>query len=368
MNFIKDSKLMKTFILHLFMPVIVVVLISSMLLINSFDENAVPNNSAIASVSFEQQPQEPLIIEHHSHPTMMSIQGKVTDPAGDPINNGNLTVKISDLNSCSLGVFFNHTYNYSVQNSLFNITLGIKHTLSLDYNVNYSMCVYVNDELVSGPTVFRGGQGQIHAKDMDTDDNYTMYTLNATIIYIGEKFAQTVEDALFIQNIDADMADDIVPIINFEYGTDFRVYICPVHTTHRLHAAYMKAVLMNSSRIGPYPSIKMAVYNSSGYVVANTSAVLLTEEYDHPELLKVPLLANHTMDKGIYYFAWMSNFTSESVHSFNPLMLGAIHKVVSWMIPRCGMYIAEEFNFTNPLDFDDIIEDRNIIWMEATET
>lgn len=103
------------------------------------------------------------VVEHHSHPTLMSLQGKV-----EGINDGNVGVKVSDQNSCSSGVFFDYNYANAIQDSLFNLSLGSEHTLNLNYNQDYYMCLYVNGELVDGPQLFRGGQGQIDVEDVNT--------------------------------------------------------------------------------------------------------------------------------------------------------------------------------------------------------
>ncbi|MBN2067638.1 MAG: hypothetical protein JW744_04175 [Candidatus Diapherotrites archaeon] len=99
---------------------------------------------------------------HHSHPTMMSLQGKV-----EGVTTGDLGVKVGDQNSCSSGVFFDHNYSNAIQESLFNLLLGSQYDLNLNYNQDYYMCLYVNGELVDGPQQFRGGQGQVDIEDVN---------------------------------------------------------------------------------------------------------------------------------------------------------------------------------------------------------
>lgn len=102
-------------------------------------------------------------LSHHSIPTKMSLQGKVTDFNSNLIDDANLGVKISDLNSCSTNVFFDYTYPNVIQDGFFNILLGQNELLRLNFNQDYFMCLYVNNEQLSGPQVFRGGQGEVHS-------------------------------------------------------------------------------------------------------------------------------------------------------------------------------------------------------------
>jgi hypothetical protein len=100
---------------------------------------------------------------HHSHPTVMSLQGQV-----EGIADANLGVKVSEQNSCTQGVFFDHNYGGAIADNLFNLALGTQYDLNLNYNQDYYMCLYVDDELIDGPNIFRGGQGQIDIEDVNT--------------------------------------------------------------------------------------------------------------------------------------------------------------------------------------------------------
>src|SRR3989338_3246578 len=97
-----------------------------------------------------------------TQPTKMSLQGKV-----EGLSNGDLGVKISDQNSCSNGVFFDHNYTGAIQDSTFNLLLGDLDQLNLNYNQDYWLCLSVNGSLVDGPNNFRGGQGQIGMEDIN---------------------------------------------------------------------------------------------------------------------------------------------------------------------------------------------------------
>lgn len=110
---------------------------------------------------------------HNSIPTKMSLQGKVTDFNGVAVDDANLSVKISDMNSCSQQIFFDYMYSNLIQDGLFSVLLGQNELLKLNYNQDYFMCLYVNDELLSGPQVFRGGQGEVHAEQL-FDGNATI--------------------------------------------------------------------------------------------------------------------------------------------------------------------------------------------------
>jgi len=100
---------------------------------------------------------------HHSHPTVMSLQGKV-----EGISSGALGVKISEQESCTQGVIFDYNYADAIESNLFSLSLGTTNTLSLNYNQDYYMCLYVNGSLVGNPQVFRGGQGQVDIEDVNT--------------------------------------------------------------------------------------------------------------------------------------------------------------------------------------------------------
>lgn len=76
--------------------------------------------------------------------------------------NANLEVKVSTSGSCEDNVFFDVTYSNAIQDGIFNVLLGANNTLPLDFNRDYYMCLYVDGDLISGPTRFRGGQGEVN--------------------------------------------------------------------------------------------------------------------------------------------------------------------------------------------------------------
>jgi hypothetical protein len=108
----------------------------------------------------------------------MSLQGKVTDFNGTAVDDGDLTVKISDDNSCTNQVFFDYNYPNLIQDGLFSVLLGQNELLKLNYNQDYYMCLYVNSELLSGPKVFRGGQGEVHAEQLFDGNATTPFDFN----------------------------------------------------------------------------------------------------------------------------------------------------------------------------------------------
>ncbi len=115
--------------------------------------------------------------EHHSIPTKMSLQGKVTDFNGNLID-GNLGVKIGDSNSCITQVFFDYNYFNAIEDGKFNVLLGQNEILPLNFNQDYFMCLYVNGELLSGPQVFRGGQGEVHQEQLFDGNSTNPFDFN----------------------------------------------------------------------------------------------------------------------------------------------------------------------------------------------
>ncbi len=111
-------------------------------------------------------------LSHNSIQTKMSLQGKVTDFNGNLVDDANLGVKISDANSCTTNVFYDYTFPNLIQDGFFNVLLGQNELLKLNFNQDYFMCLYVNNEQLSGPQVFRGGQGEVHS-DALFDGNAT---------------------------------------------------------------------------------------------------------------------------------------------------------------------------------------------------
>ena len=65
-----------------------------------------------------------------------------------------------------LRFFFDYNYPNLIQDGTFNVLLGQNEVLPLNFNKDYFMCLYVNGEQLSGPQVFRGGQGEVHAEQL----------------------------------------------------------------------------------------------------------------------------------------------------------------------------------------------------------
>lgn len=126
------------------------------------------------------------VVEHHSHPTKMSLQGRVTDANGNLVDDGNLTTIVSDQNSCVSGVFYQITDTNAIQDGFFNILLGDTNVLSLNYNQDYYLCLKVNGELLSGPAKFVGGQGQIGSEDVASSFSFTDLNTTGKLIVKGD--------------------------------------------------------------------------------------------------------------------------------------------------------------------------------------
>ena len=90
------------------------------------------STSDLSVVETNLQAQNELQVSHHSHPTKMSLQGKV-----EGLLDGNLGVKVSDLNSCATGILFDQNFSNAIQKGLFNILLGDTADLNLNYNKDY---------------------------------------------------------------------------------------------------------------------------------------------------------------------------------------------------------------------------------------
>lgn len=125
----------------------------------TINENNTANFSVVETTL---QSEDGLQVTHHSHPTKMSLQGKV-----EGLLEGDLGVKVSDLNSCISGVLFDQNFSGAIKQGLFNVLLGDNADLNLNYNKDYYICLYVNGQQVGNPSKFRGGQGQIHSTDVN---------------------------------------------------------------------------------------------------------------------------------------------------------------------------------------------------------
>lgn len=117
-------------------------------------------------------------LAHHSIETKMSLHGKVIDINNNLVDDADLGVKISDTNSCTTNVFYDYTFPNLIQDGFFNVLLGQNEILRLNFNQDYFMCLYVNTELLSGPQVFRGGQGEIHSAELFDGDATTPLDVN----------------------------------------------------------------------------------------------------------------------------------------------------------------------------------------------
>ena len=104
-------------------------------------------------------------------PTMLGLQGRVTDSTGVPVNNGNLRATVSTTASCEQNIVYDYTFNGVVRAGLFSVLLGNDSNLNLTYNQDYFLCTYINGEIQknlggSNTTKFRGGHGQIPANNL----------------------------------------------------------------------------------------------------------------------------------------------------------------------------------------------------------
>ena len=115
-------------------------------------------------------------------PTMLGLQGRVTDSTGVPVNNGNLRATVSTTASCEQNIVYDYTFNGVVRGGLFSVLLGNDSNLNLTYNQDYFLCTYINGEIQknlggSNTTKFRGGYGIIGAGNLTngtfTNGNYT---------------------------------------------------------------------------------------------------------------------------------------------------------------------------------------------------
>lgn len=200
------------------------VVIALFLVIGAFFVFAIAKNSdsGFFALNLSDQEVEQQTISHHSHPTIMSLQGKV-----EGLQEGTLGVKVSDQNSCSNGLLFDHDFSNAIQGGTFNLLLGETFDLNLNYNQDYWMCLYVNSELVGGPNKFRGGQGQIHAKDMNVSELNTYYLSTSGGTLTGKL---SIENSSSIENLVIlnDSASSTIPAIKISSQGQDRVKLFPV--------------------------------------------------------------------------------------------------------------------------------------------
>lgn len=98
-------------------------------------------------------------------PTLMSLQGTATGGT-------NLGVNISTAANCNTSSIFSETYPTAIDSDgYYNVLLGNDTPLELDYNNDYYLCIYINNELIGSPQKFRGGQGDIGDEDIESNIN-----------------------------------------------------------------------------------------------------------------------------------------------------------------------------------------------------
>lgn len=106
-------------------------------------------------------------------PTVVSLQGRVSNATGGLVNNGTLVANISASADCS-GTVYTETFANSIQKGVFSVLLGNTQGNELNLNYNYYLCTVVNGETIGTPQKFRGGQGQISTEDIT--DSYMLNT------------------------------------------------------------------------------------------------------------------------------------------------------------------------------------------------
>ncbi|MBI2578078.1 MAG: hypothetical protein HYW26_00025 [Candidatus Aenigmarchaeota archaeon] len=141
------------------------------------------------------------LLEHHSQPTTMSVQGKATNKTdGTALSSGSVRIKVSNATSCTAGVIYDETFSSSISSGTFSLTLGEGDTLWLDFNRDYWMCIYVNSELVSGPTKFRSTGGEVNRIGDASSGTYVDFQNANVIVHGGGINATTFLNASTIQN------------------------------------------------------------------------------------------------------------------------------------------------------------------------
>jgi len=111
-------------------------------------------------------------------PTLLSLQGKLTNTStGMKIISADLRVNITDSND---NLIFNHSFSNAVSNGMFDLLLGSTYYLNLSYNEDYNLSIYVgsSDTPVGGPYWFRGGQGEVGAGDIATNESFVFGNVN----------------------------------------------------------------------------------------------------------------------------------------------------------------------------------------------
>jgi len=78
---------------------------------------------------------------------LINLQGRVTDSAGDLVNNGNVMVYIFNASTGGDPIYNSTTnFNSEVNNGVFNVMLGSTTALDLDYGTNYWLDLEINND------------------------------------------------------------------------------------------------------------------------------------------------------------------------------------------------------------------------------
>ena len=131
-----------------------------------------------------------------SQPTLLSLQGKlVNSSTGLKIPSADLRVNIND----SSGTVFDHNFSNAVNNGIFDLVLGSTYYLNLSFNEQYNMTVFVNNVTqIGGPFPFRGGQGQVGAGDIASDESFTFSNVSVIGNVSVESNMSVGSGALFV--------------------------------------------------------------------------------------------------------------------------------------------------------------------------
>jgi hypothetical protein len=103
-------------------------------------------------------------------PTLLFLQGKVTDTDGVPVSSGDITVEIYNIGTGGTAIF-TETHTSAISGGFFDVLVGSVTTLNLDFNNEYYMEVYVGATEVIGDGVndritFTASGGEIGGEDI----------------------------------------------------------------------------------------------------------------------------------------------------------------------------------------------------------
>lgn len=155
----------------------------------------------------------------------MSVQGKATNRTdGSALSSGNVRVKVSNTTSCSNGVIYDETFNNTISSGTFSLTLGEGDTLWTDFNRDYWMCIYVNSELVSGPTKFRSTGGEVNRIGDASSSSYVNFDSGNLIFRSGnlrlDSDKLNVSGNVGIGTGDANMVGAFQRVLTVRAGSD----------------------------------------------------------------------------------------------------------------------------------------------------